>query len=146
MKKIFVIICSIFISYSSHTLASIKTSCFENLKPSLQINFTGQSVCLNKSSKVVSTYLNGRKNGWSKTFYENGNLLNKAYYVNNKINGILATFYSSGLKDTEVYFIDGAKGNYMLTYKNGMKVAETISKDKYIKKRCGIMVVCCKNY
>ena len=65
-------------------------------------------------------FINGKKNGIHKTWYEDGQLKSEGYKIDGKEDGIHKTWYENGQLEFDVNFKDGKRdGLYKLWYKNG---------------------------
>ncbi|PCJ28142.1 MAG: hypothetical protein COA97_02375 [Flavobacteriales bacterium] len=72
------------------------------------------------NAKEKSYYLNGEKNGGSKTYYENGEIKIMITYINDKPNGLYQAYYESGsLKETGIWKDKWNFGSLTRYYENG---------------------------
>lgn len=61
-------------------------------------------------------YSNGKKNGLSQTFFENGVIATESMWVNGVFDGVSRRFFPSGKKKTETMFRQGKKQGLNLVY------------------------------
>ena len=69
-----------------------------------------------------TSFVNGKKNGASTWWYQNGRKWIQVTYVNEKRQGIFTTWYENGNKWTEENYLNGKKnGLATMWYENGQK-------------------------
>jgi antitoxin component YwqK of YwqJK toxin-antitoxin module len=67
----------------------------------------------------------GKKFGWWKKFYPNGNLMYKGFFENDLPKGMLIRYFENGKKKAVMEFSDNGKSAYsILFYMNGERAAE----------------------
>ncbi|MBF0229320.1 MAG: toxin-antitoxin system YwqK family antitoxin, partial [Desulfamplus sp.] len=70
-------------------------------------------------------YCNGKKEGTSTVWYENGNKKEEGSYTNDKKNGLWTTWYDNGNKNKETTYLNDIKeGHYVEYYEDGDKRKE----------------------
>ena len=75
-------------------------------------------------------YLNGKREGEAKFYYQNGNLLAKGNYKDDKLNGLSKVYYENGnLKREDNYKDDKREGLFKGYYENGDLKLEDNYKD-----------------
>ncbi|MEI6336521.1 MAG: toxin-antitoxin system YwqK family antitoxin [Methylococcaceae bacterium] len=76
-----------------------------------------------------TNFINGKKNGPSTWWYQNGRKWIQVTYVNEKRQGLFTTWYENGNKWIEENYLDGKKdGLAVMWYQNGQKRYEIIYK------------------
>ncbi len=111
----------------SLTLVPAKGLVFYQGKP-----FSGTAITYNEiGTIVVSTdYLNGKKHGWYKKWFDDGMLSFEANYRDGKRHGITKSWWKNGNIRSESKFEDGiAEGVQMQWYKSGAKFKRINLKD-----------------
>jgi len=87
-----------------------------------------------EKQKIISIhYKDGKENGLSTTWSDNGQKETETYYKDGKQHGLSATWHDSGQKQSEMYHKDGKlHGLSILWYENGQKKAELYIKEDAI--------------
>ena len=84
----------------------------------------------NGQKKNENHYKDGKLNGLSTWWYENGQKKNENHYKDGKLNGLSTWWYENGQKETENHYKDGKlNGLSILWYENGQKELENHYKD-----------------
>ena len=79
---------------------------------------------------IEEYYKDGKLNGLSTWWYENGQKQNEDHYKDGKLNGLSTWWYENGQKELENHYKDGKlNGLCILWYENGQKELENHYKD-----------------
>ena len=73
----------------------------------------------NAQLKYKITFVNGVKNGISKTWHENGQLKEEVSYIDNKRESILKSWYENGNINHELIYLNGKWNGYYKTWNEG---------------------------
>lgn len=86
--------------------------------------FNGEAVTYSKNGRMIEAeeFLNGRRHGHLKKWFENGVLAFESYYENGKRNGVSKSWWSNGnLRSLTEYIDDKADGVAWSWYRTGEK-------------------------
>lgn len=111
---LFNLICKLSFSQLTTTFDSLYYSNNLLLYKKDSVPFSGLAVDFyeNKCKRVEVTYLNGKTYGYSKTYYENGNLKSVVFYYENSVEqGPYSEWFDNGIQKI--------KGNYNFGEKDG---------------------------
>lgn len=80
-----------------------KANCHGKVKNHLP---QGQWICFSENGKKISTawLLNGRLNGWVRTWYSNGKIESEAFWKNSSLNGPSVKYYQNGIREITTKF------------------------------------------
>lgn len=87
----------------------------------------------NGQKMVQSTYTNGQRNGFTRLWYENGQLSNEEEVHNDLIQGRAISWYRNGQKWAQYTYVNGKwHGPYTVWYENGQIKEEGNYQDTFV--------------
>ena len=93
-------------------------------------NFTGEYIEENENGKAVVNFINGKKEGITRFFNNNGDLLTEIEYKNDQICGKVKQYYDNGALLSVIEYIDNIPNGKIITYyESGIKQFEACYKN-----------------
>lgn len=90
------------------------------LDPNTELPYTGNLEIINNSwgglVEISTDYINGKKNGEEKVYYQSGALNSLSHYVNGVPNDIIKVFYEDGSLMIRMFFKNGLKEGRAVRY------------------------------
>ena len=81
-------------------------------------------------------YVDGRRNGPAKQYYDSSVLMMECQYIDNQLDGVARTYYPSGALKEEGAFLKGSKVGVWITYNED---GDVISEESYSAPSKGLM-------